>query len=76
MKSMKGFQTLTLEGQALAALMNQQAKTRRWEGKSRADVVREVAKENGYAVAEIGSAKFDQCVLNCFSIHWGDARCP
>jgi phage protein D len=47
-KSMKGFQTLTLEGQALAALMNQQAKTRTWEGKSRADVVREVAKEGGY----------------------------
>jgi phage protein D len=47
-KSMKGFQTLTLEGQALAALMNQQAKTRRWESKSRADVVRDVAKESGY----------------------------
>jgi phage protein D len=47
-KSIKGFQTLTLEGQALAALMNQQAKTRRWEGKSRSDVVREVSSENGY----------------------------
>lgn len=28
--------------------MNQQAKTRRWEGKTRSDVVREVAKEAGY----------------------------
>ena len=45
---MKGFPRLTLEGQALAELMNQQAKERRGEGKSRADVVREVAKEGGY----------------------------
>jgi phage protein D len=47
-KSMKGFQQVTLEGQALSALMNQHAKTRRWEGKTRADVVREVAKDAGY----------------------------
>jgi hypothetical protein len=47
-KSIKGFQQLTLEGQALSALMNQQAKTRRWEGKSRSDVVLELAKEAGY----------------------------
>lgn len=47
-KSMKGFQTLTIEGQALAATMNQQAKTRRWEAKTRADVVREIAGEYGY----------------------------
>jgi len=47
-KSMKGFQALTLEGQALSALMNQQAKTRKWEGKTRSEVVREVAKDAGY----------------------------
>jgi phage protein D len=47
-KSMKGFQQLTLEGQALSTLMNQQAKTRRWEGKTRSEVVREVAKDAGY----------------------------
>ncbi len=47
-KSMKGFQQLTLEGQALSTLMNQQAKTRNWEGKTRSDVVREVAKDAGY----------------------------
>jgi len=47
-KSMKGFQALTLEGQALSALMNKQAKSRQWESKTRSDVVREVAKEAGY----------------------------
>ncbi len=47
-RSMKGFQQLTLDGHALSALMNQQVKTRRWAGKSRSEVVREVAKEAGY----------------------------
>lgn len=47
-KSMKGFQTLTIEGQALATMMNHQAKTRRWEGVTRAEVVRLIAAEHGY----------------------------
>ena len=65
-KSMKGFQTLTLEGQALAALINQKARTRRWEGKSRADVIREVANENGYdgAFVDIEDTKEIVDVIN------------
>ncbi|HEU4406557.1 MAG TPA: contractile injection system protein, VgrG/Pvc8 family [Polyangiaceae bacterium] len=48
-KSVKGFTTLTVEAQALSALMNKRAKTRRFEGATRADVVRQVAAEYGYA---------------------------
>ena len=47
-KKLKGFQTLTLEGQATSVLMNRQARTRAWAGKTRSDVVREVATEYGY----------------------------
>jgi hypothetical protein len=47
-KSLKGFQTLTIEGQSLGAQLNQAVKTRRWEGRTRAEVVREVAREHGY----------------------------
>jgi hypothetical protein len=47
-KSLKGFQTLTVEGQSLGVQLNQAVKTRRWGGKTRADVVREVAREQGY----------------------------
>jgi phage protein D len=47
LKSLKGFQVLKVEGQALSALMNQQQKTRRWEKKTRAEVVRKLARENG-----------------------------
>jgi phage protein D len=47
-KSLKGFQSLTLEGLAASALMNQHAKTRAWESQKRSDVVREVAREHGY----------------------------
>lgn len=47
-KELKGFQTLTIEGQATSVLMNREAKTRSWANKSRADVVREIAAEYGY----------------------------
>jgi len=48
-KKLKGFQTLTVEGQATSVLMNREAKTRSWASKTRADVVREIAAEHGYA---------------------------
>ena len=65
-KSMKGFQQLTLEGQALSVLMNQQQKTRRWAAKTRAEVVREIAKEHGYegAFADIEDTKQTLDVVN------------
>jgi phage protein D len=47
-KKLKGFQTLTIEGQATSVLMNREAKTRAWQNKSRADVVRQIAAEHGY----------------------------
>jgi hypothetical protein len=47
-KSIKGFQTLTIEGLSLGVLMNQAVKTRCWEGRTRGDVVRAVAREHGY----------------------------
>ena len=61
-KAMKGFQQVTLEGQALSTLMNQHAKTRRWEGKPRSEVVREVAKEAGWegAFVDIDAAYKDR----------------
>ncbi|MBK8938185.1 MAG: hypothetical protein IPM79_11215 [Polyangiaceae bacterium] len=42
---LKGFQTLTIEGQATSVLMNREAKTTLLGGQSRADVVREIAAE-------------------------------
>ena len=47
-KKLKGFQTLTIEGQATSVLMNREAKTRSWSNKTRSDVVREIAAEYGY----------------------------
>jgi hypothetical protein len=47
-KKLKGFQSLTIEGQATSVLMNREAKTRSWANKTRADVVREIAAEHGY----------------------------
>jgi len=66
LKSLKGFQVLKVEGQALSALMNQQQKTRRWEKKTRAEVVREVARENGYdgAFADVEDSKETLDVIN------------
>ena len=55
-RKLKGFQTLTIEGQATSVLMNLLAKTRSWSGKRRSDVVRELAAEYGFIgeSAEIG----------------------
>lgn len=47
-KKLKGFQLLTIEGQATSVLMNQEAKTRSWKNVSRSAVVREIAAEHGY----------------------------
>lgn len=47
-KKLKGFQTLTVEGQATSVLMNREAKTRAWTNKSRSEVVKEIAAEHGY----------------------------
>lgn len=47
-KKLKGFQQLTVEGQATSVLMNRETKTRAWSNKSRSDVVREIAREHGY----------------------------
>jgi hypothetical protein len=47
-KRLKGFTALTIEGQALSVLMDREARTRRWEHRTRAEVVREIAREHGY----------------------------
>lgn len=47
-KKLKGFGTLTVEGQALSALMNREAKTRSWENVTRSEVARQIAEEHGY----------------------------
>jgi phage protein D len=52
-RSMKGFQTLTIEAQALSALMNRQAHTRTWIGVTRSQVARAIAEEHGYEGAFI-----------------------
>jgi hypothetical protein len=46
-KSIKGFETLRIEGLAVSVLMDQIARTRRWEHVTRAEVVRAVAQEHG-----------------------------
>jgi len=47
-KKLKGFGTLTVEGQATSVLMNREAKTRNWENVTRAEVARQIAEEHGY----------------------------
>lgn len=47
-KKVKGFTALTIEGQALSALMNREAKTRCFESRTRSEVVREIAEEYGF----------------------------
>ena len=47
-RSIKGFTTLTLEGQALSVLMNTRVRTRKWEQISLSQVAREVANDHGY----------------------------
>jgi uncharacterized protein len=43
-----GFQTLSIEGHALAVLMNKRVRCRSFEHARRSDVVRTIARENGY----------------------------
>lgn len=47
-KKYKGFTRLTVEGHALSAMLNSRAKIRHWENVTRSDVVKTIAKENGY----------------------------
>ena len=47
-RSLKGFTSLTVEGQALSVLMNREARTRCWENVTRSDVARTIAQEHGY----------------------------
>ena len=47
-KKLKGFTTLTIEGQATSVLLNREAKTRSWENVTRAEVARQVAEEHGH----------------------------
>jgi len=47
-KKLKGFATLTVEGQALSVLMNRTARTRVFENRTRGEVAFEVAREYGY----------------------------
>ncbi|MBU8901067.1 late control protein D [Corallococcus sp. H22C18031201] len=63
---LKGFQLLTIEGQALSALMHREAKTRAWKGKTCAQVVREVAAEYGY---EEDSARVEDTGESFDTIH-------
>ena len=52
-KKLKGFTTLTVEGQATSVLMNREAKTRSWENVARSQVARKIAEEHGYSGALI-----------------------
>jgi hypothetical protein len=52
-KKLKGFTTLTIEGQALSMQMNQKVQTRGWQNMKRSDVVRQIASEYGYEGASI-----------------------
>jgi phage protein D len=47
-KKLKGFNTLTIEGQATSSLMNREAKTRNWENITRSEVARQIAEEHGH----------------------------
>ena len=42
-KKLKGFGTLTVEGQATSVLMSRESKTRNWENVTRAEVARQIA---------------------------------
>ncbi len=44
----KGARTLTVEANAKSVLMNKRTRTRRFEHQSRADIVRQIARDNGY----------------------------
>lgn len=46
--SVKGFNTLTIEAEDKSVLMNRVVKSRGWASKKVSDIVREIAKENGF----------------------------
>jgi len=48
LRRLKGFQTLTLDGQATSVLLNRIARTRTFAGLTRSEVVRRVASEQGF----------------------------
>jgi phage protein D len=50
-RKVKGFATLTVEAHALSALMHREARTRRWEGLKRSQLVGLIAAEYGYTDA-------------------------
>jgi hypothetical protein len=52
-KKLKGFTTLTIEGQALSMQMHQKVQTRGWQNVKRSDVVRQIAAEYGYEGASV-----------------------
>ena len=47
-KKLKGFNTLTIEGQATSSLMNRESKTRNWENVTRSEVAQQIAEEHGH----------------------------
>lgn len=74
LKKLKGFQTLTLEGQATSILLNREAKTRSWTHKTRADVVKELAAEHGYEGSFLDVEATGQVVDTINQISETDAR--
>lgn len=47
-RSVKGFETLSIEGRALSTLMDRQARTRSWRGMTRSEVAGAIAQEYGF----------------------------
>ena len=68
-KKLKGFQTLTVEGQATSVLMNREAKTRSWANKSRADVEQRDADARPAAVDDGHASNLRRCVLRMTSVN-------
>ncbi len=52
-RKLKGFETLTLEAQALSTLLDRQTKIRSWRNATRAQVAREIAAEHGWQAAAL-----------------------
>ncbi len=52
-RKLKGFETLTLEAQALSTLLDRQTKIRSWRNATRSQVAREIAAEHGWQAAAL-----------------------
>ncbi|MFI5298041.1 MAG: phage late control D family protein [Polyangiales bacterium] len=65
-RSMKGFQSLTIEALSLGVLLNQATRTRGFESKTRSDVVRAIAAEYGFdsALVDVDDTKVTFDVVN------------